>query len=77
MQLKWALLLIVAVVVASLFEIVPAFLIKSNVPTIAGIKPYTPLELHGRDIYIREGCYTCHSHSIISPHLGSWQMGIL
>ena len=46
----------VAVVVASLFEIIPTFLIKSNVPTIASVTPYTPLELAGRDIYIREGC---------------------
>ena len=39
-------------------------LIKSNVPTIAAVKPYTPLELQGRDIYVREGCYTCHSQMI-------------
>lgn len=37
---------------------------KSNVPTISSVKPYTPLELHGRDIYVREGCYTCHSQMI-------------
>ncbi len=37
---------------------------KSNIPTIASVKPYTPLELQGRDIYIREGCYTCHSQMI-------------
>ena len=54
----------VAVVVASLFEILPTFLIRSNVPTIATVKPYTPLELAGRDIYIREGCYNCHSQMI-------------
>ena len=39
-------------------------LIKSNIPTISSVKPYTPLELQGRDIYIREGCYTCHSQMI-------------
>ena len=49
---------------ASLFEIIPTFLIKSNVPTIASVKPYTPLELAGRDIYIREGCFNCHSQMI-------------
>jgi cytochrome c oxidase cbb3-type subunit I/II len=38
--------------------------VKSNVPTIASVKPYTPLELQGRDIYVREGCYTCHSQMI-------------
>ncbi|MBK8914983.1 MAG: cytochrome-c oxidase, cbb3-type subunit I [Phycisphaerales bacterium] len=54
----------VAVVVASLFEIVPTFLIRSNVPTIATVTPYTPLELAGRDIYIAEGCNNCHSQMI-------------
>src|SRR5678815_1233787 len=54
----------VAVIVASLFEILPTFLIRSNVPTIASVKPYTPLELAGRDIYIREGCFNCHSQMI-------------
>lgn len=37
---------------------------KSNIPTIASVKPYTPLELQGRDLYIREGCYNCHSQMI-------------
>ncbi len=54
----------VAVVVASLFEIIPTFLIESNVPTIAAVKPYTPLELYGRDIYVAEGCYNCHSQMV-------------
>ncbi len=54
----------VAVVVASLFEIIPTVLIRSNVPTIASVKPYTPLELAGRDIYVREGCFNCHSQMI-------------
>jgi cytochrome c oxidase cbb3-type subunit I/II len=54
----------VAVVVASLFEIIPTFAIRSNVPTIATVTPYTPLELTGRDIYVREGCYNCHSQMI-------------
>ena len=55
---------VVAVAVASLFEIIPTFLIRSNVPTIASVKPYTPLELAGRDIYIREGCFNCHSQMV-------------
>ncbi|MCA9243213.1 MAG: cytochrome-c oxidase, cbb3-type subunit II, partial [Phycisphaerales bacterium] len=55
---------LLAVVVASLFEIIPTFVIQSNVPTIASVKPYTPLELAGRDIYIAEGCYNCHSQMI-------------
>jgi cytochrome c oxidase cbb3-type subunit I/II len=54
----------VAVVSASLFEIVPMFLIRANVPTIAAVRPWTPLELHGRDIYIAEGCNNCHSQMI-------------
>jgi cytochrome c oxidase cbb3-type subunit I/II len=54
----------IAVVVASLFEIIPTFLIRSNIPTIDTVKPYTPLELAGRDIYVSEGCYNCHSQMI-------------
>jgi cytochrome c oxidase cbb3-type subunit I/II len=61
---KFTLMVLVAVVVASLFEIIPTFLIRSNVPTIASVQPYTPLELYGRDIYISEGCYNCHSQMI-------------
>jgi cytochrome c oxidase cbb3-type subunit I/II len=53
-----------AVAVASLFEILPTFLINDNVPTIASVKPYTPLELAGRDVYIGEGCYNCHSQMV-------------
>jgi cytochrome c oxidase cbb3-type subunit I/II len=55
---------VIAVVAASLFEIIPTFLIRANVPTIASVKPYTPLELAGRDIYVSEGCYNCHSQMI-------------
>jgi cytochrome c oxidase cbb3-type subunit I/II len=54
----------VAVLVGGLVEIVPMFLIQQNVPTIASVKPYTPLEVLGRDIYIREGCLACHSQMI-------------
>ena len=62
--LLFTVLTILAVVVASLFEILPTFLIKSNVPTIASVKPYTPLELAGRDLYIADGCFNCHSQMI-------------
>jgi cytochrome c oxidase cbb3-type subunit I/II len=55
---------VVAVAVASLLEIVPTFLIRANVPTIAKVQPYTPLELAGRDLYVAEGCYGCHSQMI-------------
>jgi cytochrome c oxidase cbb3-type subunit I/II len=52
------------VAIGGLVELIPTFLVKSNVPTIASVKPYTPLELEGRDLYIREGCYVCHSQMI-------------
>ncbi len=55
---------LIVVAIGGVLEMVPTFLIKSNVPTITSVKPYTPLELHGRDIYVREGCYTCHSQMI-------------
>src|SRR5579885_729431 len=55
---------LVVILIGGIIEIVPTFLIKSNIPTIASVKPYTPLELQGRDIYIREGCYTCHSQMV-------------
>jgi cytochrome c oxidase cbb3-type subunit I/II len=54
----------VAIIVGGLIEIIPMYLIKENVPTIASVKPYTPLEVLGRDIYIREGCVGCHSQMI-------------
>lgn len=54
----------VAILIGTIAEFVPGFLIKSNVPTIAAVKPYTPLELEGRDIYLSEGCYNCHSQMI-------------
>jgi cytochrome c oxidase cbb3-type subunit I/II len=62
--LKFSIWVTVAVIVASLFEVLPTFLIKSNIPTIASVTPYTPLELVGRDIYVAEGCYNCHSQMI-------------
>ena len=55
---------VVSVGVASLFEIIPTFMVRSNVPTIASVQPYTPLELAGRDIYVAEGCYNCHSQMV-------------
>ena len=55
---------LIAVAIGGIVEFVPTFLVKSNIPTIASVKPYTPLELEGRDIYIREGCYTCHSQMV-------------
>ena len=57
-------LALIAVGIGGIAEMIPTFLVKSNVPTITSVKPYTPLELHGRAIYVREGCYTCHSQMI-------------
>ena len=57
-------LTVVVISIGAIAEMVPVFLIESNVPTIAAVKPYTPLELEGRDIYVREGCYNCHSQMI-------------
>jgi len=54
----------IVVFIGGAIEIIPLFLIKSNVPTIESVQPYTPLELTGRDIYVSEGCYTCHSQMI-------------
>lgn len=55
---------LIVVGIGGLIEMIPTFLVKSNIPTIASVKPYTPLELQGRDIYLREGCYTCHSQMV-------------
>ncbi len=64
LPLRFSVWVTIAVVSASLFEIIPTFLIRSNVPTIASVQPYTPLELHGRDLYLANGCYNCHSQMI-------------
>lgn len=55
---------LIVILIGGMIEMIPTFLVKSNVPTISSVKPYTPLELQGRDIYVREGCYTCHSQMI-------------
>jgi cytochrome c oxidase cbb3-type subunit I/II len=64
LPVKFTLLATLAVVVATLFEVIPTFLIRSNIPTIATVQPYTPLELAGRHLYVSEGCYNCHSQQI-------------
>ncbi|MEZ5710613.1 MAG: cytochrome-c oxidase, cbb3-type subunit II [Blastomonas sp.] len=55
---------LLAVVIGGIVEIAPLFWIDSTVEKVEGVRPYTPLELAGRDIYIREGCYTCHSQMV-------------
>jgi cytochrome c oxidase cbb3-type subunit I/II len=54
----------VAILIGGIVQIVPTILVKSNIPTISSVQPYTPLELEGRDLYIREGCVGCHSQMI-------------
>ena len=60
----FSVLSLVAVLVGSIVELVPLIAVQTNVASISSVKPYTPLELEGRDIYIREGCYNCHSQMI-------------
>jgi cytochrome c oxidase cbb3-type subunit I/II len=62
--MQFTVLALVAILIGGLAEIIPMYVIKSNVPTITSVKPYTALELQGRDIYIREGCNTCHSQMV-------------
>ncbi|MGB5459789.1 MAG: cytochrome-c oxidase, cbb3-type subunit I [Eudoraea sp.] len=54
----------IAILIGGIVQIVPTILVKSNIPTITSVKPYSPLELEGRDLYIREGCVGCHSQMI-------------
>ena len=54
----------VAIMIGGLVEIVPTYLVSSNIPTINSVKPYTPLELEGRDIYIKEACNSCHTQMV-------------
>ncbi|MFN4009435.1 MAG: cytochrome-c oxidase, cbb3-type subunit II [Pannonibacter sp.] len=56
--------ILVMVAIGGLVEIVPLFYLKSTIEKVTGMRPYTPLELAGRNIYIREGCYLCHSQMI-------------
>jgi cytochrome c oxidase cbb3-type subunit I/II len=62
--IQLTLLATVAILIGGIIQIVPTIMVKSNIPTIASVKPYTPLELQGRDLYIREGCVGCHSQMI-------------
>ena len=59
-----ALLILLVISVGGLVEIVPLFFLKSTTEPVDGLKPYSALQLEGRDIYIREGCYVCHSQMI-------------
>ena len=61
---RFTVLSLIAVAIGGAIEIIPLIVIKSNIPSIQSVQPYTPLELEGRDLYIREGCYTCHSQMV-------------
>lgn len=61
---KFAILATIVILIGGAVQMIPTFLIESNIPTITSVKPYTALELQGRDIYIREGCNNCHSQMI-------------
>jgi cytochrome c oxidase cbb3-type subunit I/II len=61
---QFTLLALISILIGGIVQLVPTFLVKSNVPTIESVKPYSPLEIHGRDIYIREGCVGCHSQLV-------------
>ncbi|MBM3269741.1 MAG: cytochrome-c oxidase, cbb3-type subunit II [Candidatus Sericytochromatia bacterium] len=62
--LKMALLATAVVSVGGLVEIVPLYFVKDTIPPLEGVKPYTALQLEGRDVYLREGCFNCHSQMI-------------
>src|SRR6476660_7233457 len=57
-------LTVITVAIGGIVEIVPTFTIETTIETVSGMRPYTPLELMGRNIYVREGCYLCHSQQI-------------
>jgi cytochrome c oxidase cbb3-type subunit 2 len=59
-----AVLTLVVVMIGGLVQLVPLFFLENTIEKVEGVRPYTPLELAGRNIYIREGCYTCHSQMI-------------
>ena len=56
--------ILIVVAIGGLVEIVPLYYLKSTIEKVSGVRPYTPLELAGRNIYVREGCYNCHSQMI-------------
>ena len=62
--LQFTLLVVIAILIGGIVEYMPTALVESNIPTIESVKPYTPLEIEGRDIYIAEGCNGCHSQMI-------------
>ncbi|TCC90172.1 cytochrome-c oxidase, cbb3-type subunit I [Pedobacter frigiditerrae] len=62
--IKFMVLALIVILIGGMVEMMPTFTIQSNIPTIASVKPYSALELQGRDVYIREGCVNCHSQTV-------------
>src|SRR3954463_8619589 len=59
---------LIVIAIGGLVEIIPLFYLKNTIEKVDGMRPYTPLELAGRNIYVREGCYNCHSQMIRPLH---------
>ena len=62
--MKFLVISLIVIMIGGMVEMMPTFMIESNIPTIASVKPYSPLELEGRDLYIKEGCVNCHTQTI-------------
>lgn len=62
--MKFMVFSLIVILIGGMIEMMPTFTIESNIPTIASVKPYTPLELQGRDLYIKEGCVNCHTQTV-------------
>ena len=62
--------ILLVIAIGGIVEITPLFYLKSTIEKVDGMRPYTPLELAGRNIYVREGCYNCHSQMIVVPFVG-------
>ncbi|ABK44854.1 cytochrome c oxidase, cbb3-type, subunit II [Magnetococcus marinus MC-1] len=67
-----SILVVIVISIGAIIEIFPLFWIDKTIEKVEGIRPYTPLELRGRDIYVREGCYNCHSQ-MIRPFRDEWE----
>jgi cytochrome c oxidase cbb3-type subunit 2 len=68
-------LIVLVISIGGLVEIVPLFFQKSTTQPVAGVKPYNPLQLAGRDVYVKEGCYGCHSQMIRPFHAETMRYG--
>lgn len=62
--MKFMVFSLIVILIGGMVEMMPTFTIESNIPTIAAVKPYSPLELQGRDLYIKEGCVNCHTQTV-------------